>query len=89
MLAARLRKLPRLTFTLPDSAFFIFADISATGISSWEFVERAIREAGIITVPGETCGSGWEHHIRLAFGAVDQPRLHEALDRLGKFWHSL
>lgn len=89
LLAARLRELPGLSFTLPDGAFFIFADISATGINSWEFVERALREVGLITVPGETCGTGWQHHIRLAFGAVSQSRLHEALDRLRKFWTKL
>ena len=65
---------------------FFFIDITATGMKSWRFVETAAREYGVVTLPGEACGMGWERSVRLAFGNVALDRLEQAIDRLEEMW---
>ena len=69
----------------PEGAFYVFPDISGSGLSSWEFCERMIKEAGLAAVPG-TC-FGTEGYIRLSYCYSDQ-ELQEGLDRLERFWGS-
>ena len=71
-----------LAYPKPEGAFYVFADISRFGISSWTFCERMIREAGLAAVPG-TC-FGTEGYIRLSYCYSDR-ELEESLDRLEGF----
>lgn len=66
----------------PQGAFYAFPSISRTGLTSIEFCERAIREAGVALVPG-TC-FGAEGHVRLSY-CVSDSDLDEALHRLARF----
>ncbi len=68
---------------LPKGAFYIFPNVSSFGLSSEEFSEFLIKEAGVITVPGSAFGSNGERYIRLSYAAAfDQ--LDEALNRIEK-----
>ena len=66
----------------PSGAFYAFPSISHLGMSSEEFCERAIREAGVALVPG-TC-FGAEGFVRLSY-CVSDDDLETGLDRLEKF----
>ena len=66
----------------PEGAFYAFPDVSALGLSSEEFCERAIREAGVALVPGVFFGG--EGHVRISY-ACDEQALVEGLGRLGGF----
>lgn len=70
----------------PAGAFYVFPSIAATGLTSDEFCERAIREAGVGLVPGTCFGS--EGFVRLSYCVADDV-LDEGLKRLAGFVGSL
>lgn len=66
----------------PGGAFYAFPSIEGLGLSSEEFCERAIREAGVALVPGSCFGG--ENHVRLSY-ATDEKTLTTGLERLAGF----
>ncbi len=70
---------------VPDGAFYVYFDVSGTGLNSWEFCERALSEAHVALTPGKDFGTDTaETHVRLSYTA---PRadLAEGLQRLGQW----
>ena len=74
------------TCSVPQGAFYAFLDISAFGMTSETFCERAIREAKVALVPGIFFRA--EGFVRLSF-AADDDALAEGLKRLATFIESL
>ena len=73
----------------PDGAFYVYFDVSGTGLSSWEFCERALREAHVALTPGRDFGVGTaDSHVRLSY-AASAGDLREGIARLGKFLATL
>ena len=70
----------------PAGAFYMFPSIAGTGLTSQEFCERAIREAGVALVPGDCFGS--EGFARLSYCVADDA-LDEGLRRLAAFVKTL
>lgn len=69
----------------PDGAFYVYFDVSGTGLSSWEFCGRALQEAHVALTPGRDFGVGTaETHVRLSY-AASADELREGIARLGKF----
>lgn len=69
----------------PDGAFYAYFDVSATGLGSWEFCERALAQAHVALTPGRDFGSHTAGtHVRLSYAAAPE-RLHEGLSRLAAF----
>jgi aspartate/methionine/tyrosine aminotransferase len=70
---------------VPDGAFYAYFDVSGTGLTSWEFCERALRVARVALTPGQDFGqSGADAHVRLSY-AASRTALQEGLGRLNKF----
>lgn len=68
----------------PDGAFYVYFDVSDTGLTAWQFCELALQEARVALTPGKDFGeSGADNYVRLSFAAptVD---LEEAIRRLGQ-----
>ncbi|MFF1546316.1 pyridoxal phosphate-dependent aminotransferase [Streptomyces sp. NPDC058291] len=69
----------------PDGAFYVYFDVSRTGLTSWQFCERALREAHVALTPGRDFGvHSAQTHVRLSY-AASAGELREGLDRLGTF----
>ena len=69
----------------PDGAFYVYIDVSGTGLGSWEFCERALAEVGVALTPGRDFGSHTgEAHVRLSY-AASRVDLAEGIRRLGTF----
>ncbi len=68
----------------PKGAFYAFPSIRATGLTSDEFVEKLLREEGVVVVPGSVFGECGEGHVRCCY-AVALPDIEEALERMGRF----
>lgn len=69
----------------PDGAFYVYVDISATGMSAWEFCERALDEVQVSLTPGRDFGDCTaDTHVRLSY-SVDDEQLIEGLRRLAVF----
>ncbi|MBW2529781.1 MAG: pyridoxal phosphate-dependent aminotransferase [Deltaproteobacteria bacterium] len=71
-----------LTAVVPDGATFVLAAIES-GASSVDLATTALRDAGVITVPGAAFGPHGEGYLRLSFGNQPPAALREAATRLG------
>ncbi|MEW6120311.1 MAG: pyridoxal phosphate-dependent aminotransferase [Pseudomonadota bacterium] len=68
--------------TVPQGAFYLYADCSRFTEDSQAFARRLIEEAGIAATPGIDFGAHRAaRHIRFAY-TQPLPRLHEAVERL-------
>ncbi|RYE39995.1 MAG: aminotransferase class I/II-fold pyridoxal phosphate-dependent enzyme [Hyphomicrobiales bacterium] len=73
----------------PTGAFYVYFDVSHTGLSSWEFCERALNEVFVALTPGTDFGIHTAAtHVRLSYAASAQD-LHAAIDRLHDFLDGL
>lgn len=68
----------------PQGAFYVFPDISATGLNSEEFAEQLLLEEKVAVVPGTAFGPSGEGHIRCSY-AYSTEQLQEALNRMERF----
>ncbi|MYC30136.1 MAG: pyridoxal phosphate-dependent aminotransferase [Chloroflexi bacterium] len=83
-----LRNIPGINCPEPEGAFYAFPSIRETGISSSEFEERALNEAGVALLSGSAFGAYGEGYVRLSY-ANSQENIQKALDRLGEFVKTL
>ncbi|MBT0768054.1 aminotransferase class I/II-fold pyridoxal phosphate-dependent enzyme [Kineosporia sp. J2-2] len=74
---------------LPDGAFYVYFDVSGTGLTSWEFCERMLAEQHVALTPGRDFGRiGADRYVRLSH-AASVAELHEGLSRIQAFTGSL
>jgi aspartate/methionine/tyrosine aminotransferase len=73
----------------PNGAFYVYFDVSATGVDSWTFCERVLEETHVALTPGRDFGSHAGHrYVRLSYTA-SRDDLREGLARLRSFVESL
>jgi aspartate aminotransferase len=80
--AAGLNRINGIHCPLVEGAFYAFADIRGTGMTSSEAAAHFLQEAHVAVVPGVAFGAAGEGHVRLSFATSDE-LLAEAVDRLG------
>lgn len=68
-----------LSYIKPEGAFYLFCNISKTGLSSQEFSMRLLKEENVALIPGEGFGAG--EYIRLSF-AANIETIKKGIDRL-------
>ena len=68
----------------PLGAFYLFPNVSGVGLSSDEFANRLLDEAGVAALPGTAFGDYGEGYLRLSF-ANSLANIETALDRIRKF----
>lgn len=79
-----LRSIPGVNCPEPEGAFYAFPSIRETGLSSSEFEERALSEAGVALLSGSAFGEYGEGYVRLSY-ANSQENISKALERLAGF----
>jgi len=72
----------------PLGAFYIFPNISITGLSSEEFCKRLLFEKKVACVPGSAFGEGTDGFIRCSYATAYED-LKEALSRIREFVRGL
>ncbi len=78
-----LNSLPGVSCILPDGAIYAFPNIRGTGMTSDEFAEFALSEAGVALCPGNYFGEGGEGYVRLCIvNSIEH--VEEAIVRLEK-----
>jgi len=70
-----------LPYVYPAGAFYVYVDVSATGMSSPEFCLRLLQDTGVMIFPGTMFGSDGERWVRMSLLAP-RPQIEEASDRL-------
>ena len=68
----------------PKGAFYIFPDISCTGMNDEEFCDRLLMEEKVGVVPGTCFGLQGKNHIRISY-AASRENLTEAMKRMAHF----
>jgi aspartate aminotransferase len=83
---ARLQSIAGLSAPKPDGAFYLYIDISQTGMKSLEFCDKLLDEYHVAAIPGIAFGT--DECIRLSY-ATDLASVEKGMDRLEKFVRSL
>jgi aspartate aminotransferase len=81
----RLNAIPGLSCPKPDGAFYLFPDISKTGLKSLEFCNAILESHQVALIPGVAFGA--DKNIRLSY-ATDMETIEKGMDRLEKFVRS-
>lgn len=66
---------------MPKGAFYIFADVRATGLSDEDFALRLLKDFGVAVVPGSAfgpCGAGF---VRMSY-ATSLEKIRLAVERM-------
>ncbi|NJK68648.1 MAG: pyridoxal phosphate-dependent aminotransferase [Microcoleus sp. CSU_2_2] len=74
--------IPGISCTKPDGAFYMFVNISKTGMTSLEFSDAFLEQQQVAVIPGIAFGA--DDHIRLSY-ATDLTTIKKAMERLDKF----
>ena len=72
------------TFGHPGGAFYIYTNISSTGLPAPAFCERLLRETGVMVFPGTMFGDTSTDYIRISY-LQPLPRIQEAMARISAF----
>jgi LL-diaminopimelate aminotransferase len=67
---------------VPQATMYLWVPLPE-GLASAEFSRTVMDETGVVTLPGSAFGPSAEGFFRIAL-TVDEPRLHEAAERLGR-----
>ncbi|MFH1380680.1 MAG: pyridoxal phosphate-dependent aminotransferase [Candidatus Omnitrophota bacterium] len=78
----RIAEMKGISCSKPKGAFYLFCNISQTGLDSTTFVKRLLEEALVACVPGIAFGS--DKHVRLSF-ATSMKNITMGLDRMEKW----
>ncbi len=68
----------------PEGAFYVFPDISSSGMRSEEFCEKLLKEQKVAIIPGTAFGSCGEGYARISY-AYSLRHLQEAMKRIACF----
>jgi aspartate aminotransferase len=78
----RLNAIPGLSCPKPDGAFYMFPNISKTGLKSLEFCDALLESQQVAVIPGIAFAA--DDCIRLSY-ATDMESIEKGMDRLEKF----
>ena len=72
----------------PEATFYMMVDISATGLSSYDFCCKLLDAVHVACVPGIAYGESCDKYIRIAF-TLDEIKIVEGVRRIAKFMENL
>lgn len=84
VLLSELEDVPHLHYYAPDGTFYIFIDISETGMSSKDFTFTLLKEKQVAVIPGIAYGNAFDHFIRLAF-TMNEDKIVDGVRRIKTF----
>ncbi len=73
-----------LSYGAPGGAFYIYTNISATGMKAKSFCENLLRETGVMVFPGDMFGEPDSDFIRISY-LQPLPLIEEAMGRIKRF----
>ncbi|GAG15337.1 unnamed protein product, partial [marine sediment metagenome] len=74
-----LTKIDCLSCVKPEGAFYVFCNISRTGLNSLIFAQRLLKEVKVAVIPGTAFGR--DDYVRLSF-ATSRQQIQEGLHRI-------
>ena len=79
-----LNAIPGIRCRSPHGAFYVFPDISGTGLTGRELADRLLQESGVCVLAGTAFGGIGTGHVRISY-ANSRENLARALDRIRGF----
>lgn len=73
-----------LTYGFPGGAFYIYVNVSSSGVAASEFCEALLRRTGVLIFPGILFGDEEDRYIRIGY-LQPLERIKEATERMGRF----
>ena len=70
---------------MPDGAFYAFADVTKTGMSSDEYSDWLLNETGVCVLPGGCFGDFGRDYVRLCYASTTVAMIEEALEKMNQF----
>jgi aspartate/methionine/tyrosine aminotransferase len=83
-----LNQLPGFRCLDPGGAFYVFPNVTGTGMSARELQDRLLTEAGVATVAGTSFGEFGEGYIRFSY-ANSVENIQRAVERIAAFLRDL
>lgn len=84
LVVSGLNAIPGVSCMSPKGAFYAFANIQGTGLTSRDFAIRLLQEKQVVVVPGTGFGEGGEGFVRLSY-ATGEDNIREGVRRIGEF----
>jgi aspartate/methionine/tyrosine aminotransferase len=81
VIVAGLNAIEGITCRKPQGAFYVFPNITGTGLKSQEFADLMLDEAGVACLSGTAFGEYGEGYIRFSY-ANSIENINEALNRI-------
>lgn len=81
LLVDKLNELPGIHCLKPGGAFYVFPNISGTGLTDTEFCDYMLEHAGVACCPGSFFGEGYSDYVRFCY-ASSEDAIAEACDRM-------
>lgn len=66
---------------MPKGAFYVFSDISSSGMNGEDFAMKLLKEQKVAVVPGSAFGAGVDNFVRLSY-ATSLDKIKIALERM-------
>lgn len=88
LIVGGLNKIDKISCLEPKGAFYAFANISKTGLTSRDFAIGLLKEKHTVVVPGTGFGDGGEGFVRLSY-ATSEETIKEGLKRIEEFVSAL
>ncbi|MCH4222493.1 MAG: pyridoxal phosphate-dependent aminotransferase [Solobacterium sp.] len=82
-LVAQLNKIGLHT-SMPEGAFYVFANITPSGLKSYDFCAKLLEEQNVCVIPGTAFGPSGEGYVRISY-AYSLDQLKPAVERIGEF----
>jgi aspartate/methionine/tyrosine aminotransferase len=79
-----LNEIPGIRCAMPKGAFYAFPNVEDTGMSSHDFADLVLEEAGVACLSGESFGKYGKGFVRFSF-ANSTKNIEEALERIDRF----
>ena len=76
-----LNAIPGFVCRRPAGAFYVFPDISGTGLTGAQLADRLLNESGVSVLAGTAFGEQGVHNVRISY-ANSQARIIEAMGRI-------
>ena len=83
LIVKELSKIPELTYSKPDGAFYLLVDVSKLGLSGDEFAKVLLEKKYVATVPAKAFGDAYADYIRISY-ATSEDNIIEGVRRISE-----
>jgi len=88
LICDEISKISGMSCRAPKGAFYLFPNITGTGLNSRDFCMELLRATGVAAVPGSGFGEGGEGYIRMCY-ATSEENIREGMLRMRRFMEGL